>query len=119
MENPLYIYHESLYNITGEEIKRPTVLIDPECDCFHGWGEYEHIEKRLSEISKAGFDMKMVELTQLPKPVTAYIILRMINYTASGFIRKFYEKSEDPNAMTWLTSEIARVPITIPDTPND
>ena len=119
MENPLYIYYGSLYNINGNEVSRPTILIEPETDCFHGWGEYDAMTARSAEINRAGFNMLAIELTQLPKPVAAYIILRMMNYGASGFVRKFYEKSEDPDAMKWLTAEISRVPIKIPDTPDD
>lgn len=120
METALYIYAGGLYNRTTRgEVNRPTVLVDPDMDTFHGWGEYDNITKKCEQLNNAGFDTCAIELTQLPKPIAAYIILRMMNYTASGFVKNFCARSETPNSAKWLASEIARVPIDIPDKPND
>lgn len=115
----LYLYHGSLYNADGNEIERPTVMIEPELDMFHGWGNYDNMLKKCQQINEAGFDMELVELTNLPKSITAYIILRMMTCTQSGFIRNFHIHSGDPDPMTWLVNEISRVPIEIPDKPDD
>ena len=110
----LYIQFGSLYSLNGIEIERPTILIDPEMDMIYAWGKFENISKKQIRFHNAGIETVAVELKHLPKNVTAYIILRMMNYTASGFIRNFYNHRNDIDT-TWLLNEMDRLPIKIPN----
>ena len=117
--NPVTLYCGSIYNAAGEIIEQPAVLVDVGSDCFHGWGENRAISKKLNTIaakSNGMLQLTMIDLSKLPKEMACYVILRMMNYTASGFIKTFASQAENPNAIQWLQSEMNRVRITIPTT---
>ena len=92
-----YVFYGSLYNARDKIVEEPSILLDPEVDAFLGWGE------RL--------DLMVVELSSLPKEMACYIIRRMAEYTASGFVQQFCEHQDDPDALEWLSREMQRVPI--------
>ena len=119
--NHVTLWHGSIYNAAGEIIDKPAVLIDAESDCFHGWGENADVAKKLDNIAKQSHGLlkpTMIDLSGLTKEMACYIILRMINYTASGFIKNFAKQAENPDAIQWLKNEMERVPIEIPTTMN-
>ena len=117
--NPVTLWQGSIYDASGRIIENPAVLVDPEGDCFHGWGENTAISRKLDDVArKSGglFRLTMVDLSKLPKDMACYVILRMIQFTASGFIKNFVGQAENPAAMDWLRNEMQRVPVSIPDT---
>lgn len=110
----LYLFCGSIYTPGGVAISHPTILIDPEDDVFHGWGEDRTINPKCANINAAGFRLVTVDLSNLPVETAAYIIIRMTRYTQSGFVKNFYEHQTDPNALDWLAAEMRRIPINIP-----
>ena len=117
--NPVTLWHGSIYDAAGRIVENPAVLVDPEADCFHGWGENAAMSKKLDDVAKKSdglFRLTMVDLSKLPKDMACYVIVRMIEYTASGFIKNFVGQAENPTAMDWLRAEMDRVPVSVPET---
>ena len=69
------------------------------------------LQAEQARCNQAGLDLMVVELSSLPKEMACYIIRRMAEYTASGFVQQFCEHQDDPDALEWLSREMLRVPI--------
>lgn len=114
-----YLYCGSIYNARDQIVDTPSILIDGENDIFLGWGNTEAMYAKM-KASNALFTtlgvetpLTVVDLSPLPKDVACYIIRRMMEYTASGFVWRFLEHQDDPNALEWLAAEMQRVPIAL------
>ena len=123
-ESPAFRHGElsncgSIYNARDQIVDNPSILIDGENDVFLGWGNAEAMYKKMKASSslftalKVESPLTVVELSPLPKDVACYILRRMMEYPASGFISQFLEHRDDPNALEWLASEMQRVPIAL------
>lgn len=106
-----YVFCGSLYNARDEIIEEPSILLDPKMDVFLGWGESAAIQAKQVRCNQAGLNLTAVELSAIPKEAACYIIRRMAEYTASGFVQQFCEHQGGPDALDWLASEMQRVPI--------
>lgn len=106
-----YVFYGSLYNARDKIVEEPSILLDPEVDAFLGWGERAAMQAEQVRCNQAGLDLMVVELSSLPKEMVCYIIRRMAEYTASGFVQQFCEHQDDPDALEWLSREMQRVPI--------
>lgn len=119
MHQSAYFYNGSLYTLTGRIIETPSVLVDAGMDMILTWGEPEDIRTEFNRITSAvpGFSerLEVIELSGLDKKQACYVIRRMMEFTASGFVRALCAKSRDPDVMAWLEAEMTRVPIETPD----
>ena len=119
MPKSAYLYCGSIYNARDQIVDNPSILIDGENDVFLGWGNAEAMYKKMKASSSlftaltVESPLTVVELSPLPKDVACYILRRMMEYPASGFISQFLEHRDDPNALEWLASEMQRVPIAL------
>lgn len=113
-----YIENGNLIDgVSKKVIERPAVLIDVKDDTILKYGEYESVAEKMSDMTRMYMalgcesDLKLHELSELPVNQQCYIIMRMLNYTQSGFVRAFGEKAVSPDAEQWLENEMKRVPI--------
>lgn len=108
--------------ITGSIIERPAVLVSKEADTIHGWGDLENVKTRFDKFcrgySMAGMteelnDLMLIELSEykISREKACYVLRRMTEFTATGFIREFCKRLMDKNLAAWLDSEMARIPI--------
>lgn len=98
---------------TDEIIHNPAVLVDAESDIIYKYGEAQHIQSLCEKYNQAGFTVALFALDDLSVGMQCYVIRRMLEYTASGFVQKFVAMSSTPDALQWLQSEIERIPIDI------
>lgn len=103
--------------ITEDFIGKPAILVDVSGDSLLKFGEFELVSK-IAEKLKPAFDatqisndIKVLDLKNLSVDEQVYVVNRMLEYTASGFIPKFVNKSTDINFKDWLKSEMERVVI--------
>ena len=115
-----YVYYGELFNdYTGVPLKHPAVLVDRDNDILHKIGEYDHLlleEARFAKGMKIlgdGYSTFLISLANLSKEEACYVIRRMQEYTASGFVRKFAEKVFDADVKDWLMSEMERIPLAV------
>jgi len=129
--NLVGVYCGSLYSIDMYDgkpmciIEEPAVIIDPQCDIIHKWGNAGALEpvlvryqEGMDKVNDLFPDEKpeigyLISLSSLPVEKQAYVICRMVEYTASGFVAKFYDKINQPTAGIWLEAEIQRIPIDV------
>jgi hypothetical protein len=120
-----YFYMGSLYSANGCIIEEPAILVTKD-DIFCKYGSYENILKEFTRRQEAyisaGFPEEAENLvmfsfskyTGIPTEKITYIIRRMLQYTATGFITKFFEElGKQETFMSWLDSEMERIPIDI------
>ena len=121
-----YYYEGTLYTPSGCGIENPAILIT-KSDIFCVYGDAEAVKKefdrRCEAYSKIGFqeeidDLVLIEFNKYGAFNTediAYIILRMMLYTATGFVKNFYNYLQSsPDALvSWIQSEKQRIPINV------
>ncbi len=106
-----YVKEDKLWNaISNSYINHPAVLVDTEADGIIKYGEAKELAPYLAEYQKVPglTGVMLIELGNLSAEEQAYLINRMMNYSASGFVRKFTEKMYSPSARKWLQSEMQR-----------
>lgn len=94
-----YIFEGSLYNARDQIVEEPSIFLDPKVGAFLGWGEATAIRAKQARASRAGLDLAVVELSATPKEMACYIVRRMAECTASGFVQQFLEHQDDPNVL--------------------
>ena len=82
---------------TDAVVDRPTILIDAENDLLLKWGGYDKVSMIAAKYeSLAGIEgmpqVTLFQLNQLTAEEQAYVINRMLRYSASGFVRNFAEQ---------------------------
>lgn len=98
-------------------VDRPAILIDAESDTLIKWGSFSKIEEIARKYeSFTGIEglpqVTLFQLNQLTAEEQAYIINRMLRYTASGFVQEFAKMSTNLTAgRDWLHSEMERLPV--------
>lgn len=119
MHQSAYLYSGSLYSPTGRIVETPSVLVDPGMDMILTWGEPEYVQREFDRIDSAApnlaKNLEIIELSGLTKPQACYVIRRMMEFTASGFVTELCRKLSEPDALSWLKAEMSRVPIETPD----
>lgn len=119
MHQSACLYAGSLYTPTGRIVETPSVLVDPGMDMILTWGEPECVQREFDRIDSAApglaKNLKIIELSKLTKPQACYVIRRMMEFTASGFVTGLCRKLSEPDALSWLEAEMSRVPIETPD----
>jgi len=97
---------------------KPAVLIDGPDDRLIKYGDYDRLQLQLEKKAKTyeligdnPEQLRLVGLSALTVDEQLYIITRMLNFTATGFVKAFYEHLYNPNIIDWLHEEMARVPI--------
>lgn len=122
----LYAYNDQLFRTEDDEIprpdldaviERPAILIDIESDLLLKWGSFDKIAKIAAKYDVLA-DIKgmpqviLLTLDNLTAEEQAYVINRMLRYTATGFVREFAKRGMDESSgRTWLRSEMERLPI--------
>lgn len=121
-----YYYEGTIYTYDGCGIENPAILIT-KSDTFCKYGDARFVKQefdhRCEVYGKIGFQEEIDDLVYIEfdkycalntKDIT-YIILRMMEYTASGFVSKFCKYcQESPEALVdWIRSEEIRLPINI------
>ncbi len=106
----------SIYTKTG--MLRPAVLIHGPDDMILKYGDYDALipalkmyEKSYQSLGDSASGLKLVALDALTAEEKCYVINRMMNYTASGFVKAFSEHICDPDGVEWLYAEMERVPV--------
>ena len=124
-KHTVYMEGGSIYNaFSGCIIERPTILVSKEADTIHGWGNYEDVnarfEKYAAAYAQAGLreeldDLMLIELSEykVTREMACYVMRRMSEYTATGFVTKFCEALTGPDPVGWLKAEMERLPIGI------
>lgn len=119
-----YLYQGTLFFPSDVGIQNPAILISRD-DVFHKYGESKDVERELQELieaySKIGLhdeSNKLIFISfdtflGIPMESVAYIIRRMMEYTATGFVSDFIKHIDKPDFLTWLESEMKRVPIDV------
>ena len=106
-----------LTDVHGDPIERPSVFISGEEDLIYRWGSYDILSEMMSqyaeEFKKYSYVMsfEVYELTGLPVEIQWYVINRMMNFTATGFIHDFATNVCEYDDMEWLKSEMKNVPL--------
>lgn len=124
--HPCYMEGGSIINTYSNcIIENPAILVSKSDDVLHGWGEMENVEARFKKLvlgySQAGMteevnDLMFIELSQykLSREMACYIMLRAVEFTATGFITNLCRELESGNdPVAWLKSEMERIPIDI------
>lgn len=119
----------------GNCLKEPAVQIIAEDDLFVRFGECDMLMDRSEREMKAMFSRKekffaigrpfavpartVVCMSGMKPEMACYVIRRMAEYSASGFVKKFYkqmhESSNGYSLTDWLEQEMKRVPIDVTD----
>ena len=121
-----YYYEGTIYTPSGCGIENPAILITKD-DMFCVYGDIvgvtKEFEHRCDVYNKIGFqeeidNLVLIEFDKYGAFNTAditYIILRMMYYTASGFVSEFYNRLQSsPDTLTsWIQNEKQRIPINI------
>ena len=119
-----YLDKGTLFFPSGVGIQNPAILISRD-DVFHKYGESKDVERdfqgRTEAYSRVGLGDESDKLmfisfdTFLGIPIESvtYIIRRMMEYTATGFVSNFIKHIDEPDFLTWLESEMERVPIDV------
>ncbi len=122
MKHTVYMEGGSIINaFTGNIIERPAVLVSKD-DTIHGWGDFENVEAKFNKYayaySQAGMtdmlnDLMLIELSEykITREMACYVIRRMSEFTATGFITNFCDALSGPDPINWLKSEMQRLPI--------
>lgn len=105
--------------IGGVWLEKPAIQIAANEDMFIRVGDYDTLLKQFTieteRLQKAGmrdmFQQAVISLENLSAETACYVIRRMTEYTASGFIKAFYQHLLQEDIMDWLQAEIKRVPI--------
>lgn len=106
---------------SGKPIENPTILIDYEADIIHKYGNYESIAPMLPKYqqilnicdSEETAMLIQLDTTTLTSEQIAYIICRMVEFTATGFVKDFTDHITKPNVKQWLDSEMQRIQINV------
>ena len=97
-------------------VDRPTVLIDIESDLLLKWGSFDNVAKVAKQYEPfAGIEnmpqVALFQLNSLTAEEQAYVINRMLRYTASNFVRNFAEQGTDVSGKDWLKAEMEQLPL--------
>ena len=110
--------HNDIFKPDLDKCRRPAVLIDGVADYIIKYGDYDNLQAYLEKFSKSyerigdnPEQLKLVDLSALTADEQLYIVTRMLNFTATGFVKAFSEHLYHPNVIDWLHEEMARVPI--------
>lgn len=128
---PVIEYMDSLYytddqNNPTKIIEHPAVLIDPSSDMIHKYGEaanllsilvkWQESISKVNEILNESYPDEpeniavLVELDRLSTTEQAYVINRMLLFTATNFVSNFYKAVMEKDDR-WLTNEMERLNI--------
>lgn len=125
MNHTVYMEGGSIINATtGGIIERPSVLVSVNEDMIHGWGDYDNVYPRFEKYveayrsigdEEAVKDLLFIELSEykIPREAACYVIRRMSEHTATGFVKNFCEALKSPDPMGWLKGEMERIPLDI------
>ena len=98
-------------------IDRPSILVEIESDILLKYGSFNRLNL-IAEKYKPFAGLKgmpqvtLLALDNLTAEEQAYVINRMLRYTATGFVREFAKRGMDVSSgRTWLHSEMERLPI--------
>lgn len=114
-----YVQNNILYNANSDNsIENPSVLIYSPEDMIMKWGDYNklrpYLDRYVKSYSLVGEDnptkVQLINLSALSADEQCYIINRMVNYTATGFVKAFAEHMLESNALDWLHAEMKRFP---------
>jgi len=113
-----YVQYGELFNgYSNVPMKNPAVLIDREDDILLKVGEYDKLVGLEAHFAMGARIMgkddsiMTISLASLSKEEACYVIRRMQEFTASGFVKKFGEKIFDADVKEWLSSEMGRIPL--------
>ena len=117
-----YVKDGKLYNnITQKFVRNPAYIIDSNLGTVHGWGEAVDVRQKYLGITRQftslGFDKiaasyMCVEMRDaLPAEMQAYVIRRLVEYSATDFGLKLYEEVSNGDVKAWLEQEMKRVPM--------
>lgn len=113
----------------GVCLNHPAVQIIAEDDVFVRFGEYETLNDRVNRECNEAFSQRdailemgipfimpvqtVISLENFESATACYVIRRMVEYSASGFVSKFFQKIQEPDVDAWLNAEMTRVPIDV------
>lgn len=124
-KHTVYMEGGSIINaFSGSIIERPAVLVSRSEDIIHGWGDFDAVsarfERYVSAYTKAGLmeelkDMVLVELSQykVTREMACYVLRRMSEHTATGFVTAFCSAIEGPDPAGWLKGEMEKLPLNV------
>ena len=108
---------------TDRPIEHPAVLVSRTTDMIHAWGDFDVVNKRFKTYTEAygktglaviGDDLTLIDLSELvSKDMACYVIRRMSEYTASGFVTRFCDALVGADPIGWLKAEMERIPLDI------
>ena len=101
---------------TDALVDRPAILIDAENDLLLKWGSFNNVAKVAKQYEPfAGIEnmpqVALFQLNQLTAEEQAYVINRMLRYTATNFVRNFAEQGTGVSGKDWLKAEMERLPL--------
>lgn len=101
---------------TDAMIDRPTILIDAENSLLLKWGSFDNVAKVAKTYEPfAGVEgmpqVSLLQLNQLTAEEQAYVINRILRYTASSFVRNLMEQGTSVSGKDWLKAEMERLPL--------
>lgn len=99
----------------GLPIEYPAVVIIPEDDMILKYGNAKELVPYL-EKAAAAFDGALLfefNKAQFSKEEIAYVMSRMMEFTATGFVKAFAEHVALPDCHEWLSAEMKRIPINV------
>lgn len=122
-KHTVYMEGGSIINAFSKSIiEHPTVLVSKNADIIHAWGNYDVVNARFQKYAdayaNAGIaeeldDLMLIELSEykVTREMACYVIRRMSEHTATGFIKKFCEALESSDPVGWLKTEMERLPL--------
>ncbi len=99
----------------GTPIAHPAIVVIPEDDMLLKYGNADKLMQYLEKIATAIDDAVLFEFDKLQfsKEEIAYVMSRMMEFTATGFVKEFAEHAMLPDCHEWLSAEMERIPINV------
>lgn len=123
----VYMLCGSIYDMNGNIIENPALLIDKSDGCVHGYGDTKNITAKFVNMaaaySNAGLkdmadDLLLMDFSSawykgMSNEEVCYILRRAVEYTATSFQPALVEHCMKPDFQEWLRAEMARMPINL------
>lgn len=115
----------SIYDMNGNVVENPAILLDKDSGCVHGCGDIEIVSAKFERMASAYDQAGMRDMAEslllldfsdaffhgATKEEICYILRRATEYTASGFQKRLCKHAVLPDFKAWLHGEMKAFPI--------
>lgn len=123
MEHTCYMEGGSII-AAGRIVEEPAVFVSRMDDTIFAWGNLDIVLLKFRTAAAAYANAGMQDMVEglmcielskykMSREDACYVIRRMTEFTATGFIKEFCEKLESGDIVAWLEAEKKRIPIDI------